>query len=88
MILNLASLAVALVVLNAPVEKVFAQGTNQTFEQKGGLEALLKGAMTTRAHMPATTGETAGTHRIVIGLIGCPANFTNIETQCDVFLLH
>jgi ABC-type sulfate transport system permease subunit len=85
--LTIASLAVALVVLNVPVVKVFAQGTNQTLE-KGGLETMLKKMIGARASMAATTGATAGTHKIVIGIFACPANFTSIERQCDIFLLH
>jgi hypothetical protein len=85
--LAIASLAVALVVLNVTVVKAFAQGANQTLE-KGGLETMLKKMIAARASMAPTTGATAGTHRIVIGIFACPANFTSIEKQCDIFLLH
>ena len=81
------SLAVTLVVLNVGVVKVFAQGTNQTLE-KGGLETMLKKMIGEKTRMAAQTGGTVGTHRIVVGLFACPANFTSIETQCDIFLIH
>lgn len=79
--LTIACLTVALAVLNITVVKVLAQGTtNQTFE-KEGLETMLKKAQ-------SLSMAAAPQKKIAIFMIACPANFTSVEKQCDVFPVH
>ena len=74
--------ALALVVLNVAVVNVLAQGTTNQTVEKGGLEKTLKNL---HQRVQAQMGAAAVTHRYVLGLFVCPANFTSIESQCDIF---
>jgi hypothetical protein len=79
--LAIACLAVTLVVLNIEVVNAFAQGTTNQSLEKGGPQAMLK-----KAH--SSTMAAAPQKKFVVVMIVCPANFTSIENQCDVFPIH